>query len=112
VTAADGGLPFPAGEVLVRGAKAPGRGQVAVISASSRGSSIMPFIGQGSRAPYYHRLFALPGNSPRGPALTLPFGSHTSDVSVCWSADERFVVYTDLFMNSVSIIDLSGPSGP
>ena len=71
----------------------------------------MPSLGQGHQPPFYHQVFSWPEQKPLGPALTLPFEGRTSAVKVCWSADERFVVYTDLVMTSVAVIEVTAASG-
>ena len=104
---ADGGRRVLAGPELVTTRLAPGGRRVAVVSAAARGASVMSFVAQGHRGPFHHEVLSWPAGAPEGVALRLPFTSTTSAVSVCWSADERFVVFTDLFMSSVVVVEVS-----
>lgn len=103
---ADGGTRVLAGPELVTTRLAPSGRHVAVVSAAARGASVMSFVAQGHRGPFHHEVLSLPGGDAEGVALRLPFASSTSAVSVCWSADDRFVVSTDLFMSSLVVVEV------
>ena len=79
---------------------------LAVVTAASIGSSLMPFLGRGHAGPFHHQVVMADTEAPVGSEVPLPFGKRTSALLVCWSADERFVVYSDLIMSGVAIVDV------
>ena len=84
--------------------KSPSGRQALVVSSSGERGSVAPFLGQGRQAPFFHQVASLPDGATSGPAQRLPFGGRTGGLTACWSADERFAVYTDLVMSSLAIV--------
>lgn len=90
----------------------PSQRLVAILSASGwRRGSILPFLSGGSvGGPYYHEVFT--GQPPLrrlGAPIRVPIPSHTN-VSACWSADERAVVYKGVVHSGMAIITAVPPA--
>lgn len=84
----------------------PSGNKVAVLSADGpKDGSILPFLGSGGVAgQHYHQLLSLPGAVPIGKPVRLPLESKKVGITVCWSPDERYVVYSDILYSHLSIV--------
>jgi len=58
--------------------------------------SILPFTGDLIYGQRYHEILSLPEAVRVGKPVRVPLNQTRSYLSPCWSADEKFVVYTDL----------------
>lgn len=78
----------------------------AVLSAKGRRrSSILPFLsGGGVSGQHFHQVFSLPDAVPIGKSVRLPLESKEAGIAICWSPDERYVVYYDIFFFHLSIV--------
>ncbi len=77
----------------------------ALLSASGVHSSLMPFLGQGAKAPFFLDFFVIEGAkaSHRG-SVRLPFTDEVSAVTACWSPDQKLVVVADLMRTAVVLV--------
>jgi hypothetical protein len=78
----------------------------AILSAGgTRASSLLPFLGQGGASgTHYNQIFSYPGLAPIGPTVELPFTTERVTFRSCWSADERFIVYSDAIDSQLSVV--------
>jgi len=78
----------------------------AVLSANGKkASSLMPFLGEGGASgTHYSQVFSYPGLVPIGSTVELPFTTEQITFGSCWSADERFLVYSDAINSELSIV--------
>jgi hypothetical protein len=85
----------------------PSRKRVAVVSAEGRGSgSVFPTLGGGGgTGRHYHQVFSLPDVKTGGEPVRLPLGGEHELITPCWSADDRFVVYTDTLFFSLTVAE-------
>ena len=96
------------GSVLVSSAYSPSVNVLAILSADGpRKGSIMPFIGggQNSKGQHYHQLFSVANGTPVGDAVKLPFTTEKEAYPACWSLDEKFVFYTSLLADKLTIVE-------
>jgi hypothetical protein len=102
-----------AGERPVATARSPGGAWVAVASAAGpRSGALLPFLGgAGASGPHYHQVLRASDNVPVGPAVRIPLDSSRQVLSLCWSGDERHVVYHDYWFTQAVIIPFRGVSG-
>lgn len=88
----------------------PNQTSVAVLSAAGpKKHSIMPFLGGGAnaRGRHYHEVLQLPAFSSNARRQArLPFTTARVAWTGCWSADERFVVYTSVLYDELCIISI------
>ncbi len=61
------------------------------------------FMGQ-----HYHQIFSLPDGRPLGKPLRVPIRLYKT---ICWSADEAFVVYIDKGLANVVVVHVSEQGG-
>ena len=95
------------GAVLVSLAYSPSSNKVAVLSADGpRKGSIMPFLGggQSSKGQHYHQLFSVADGSPIGSFVKLPFMTEKEAYHACWSANGKYVFYTALLNENITVI--------
>jgi hypothetical protein len=85
----------------------PSKKWVAVVSAEGRSSgSVFPTLGGGAgTGQHYHQVFSLPDVKTGGEPVRLPLGGEHELITPCWSAEERFVVYTDTLFFSLTVVD-------
>lgn len=88
-----------AGGTALKAVRAPGGRVTAVLSGA--GGPPVPFISTNSTTgQHYHRLYSEADGTPIGPALRLGLGSSGETVvKVCWAAEDRYVIYSELFEN-------------
>lgn len=84
----------------------PAGDKVAILSANGPAAlSIAPAIGSGGSAgTHYHQIFSFPSLTPIGVAQPLPFTSKDNAYSSCWSADAKYVVYSDPLQFNLVIV--------
>lgn len=92
----------------------PGGGWAAVVSADGpKRRSLLPFIGGGGASgQHYGQVFALPGATPRGGAARLQPAGARQILTPCWSPDEEFVVYSEMFFFSLYVVETGIPPVP
>jgi hypothetical protein len=95
------------GRFAVATRTAPSGRYAAILSASGRGESVMPFLGRGSRGPFYHDVVTLPDGRPLSPAVRLPFPSDVTAIVFCWSPNDAYVVYADALLTGVAVVAVS-----
>jgi hypothetical protein len=89
----------------------PSGEKIAVLSAAGpKFHGVLPFFGGksafGSR---FHQAFRLPDGETLGKTVILPYGGVSESVGVvCWSPDEKFVVYATLLHAELSIVPVPG----
>ena len=91
------------GEKLFFGGK-----YVAILSADGpRKGSLMPFFGggQNSKGQHYHQLFSLVNGEPISDVLKLQFTTEKEVYPACWSIDEKYVFYTALLADKLTIVE-------
>jgi hypothetical protein len=83
---------------------------LAVLSGAGRGRSLMPFFGGGGgRPPYTHSLLSLPDGGVLGASVPLAFDGPNN---ACWSRDNRFVIYTNLYLTHMAVVETHLPRNP
>lgn len=95
------------GAVLISLAYSPSGNAVAVLSADGpRKGSFLPFLGGGQNAKgrHYHQLFSVVDGTPIGDAVKLRFTTEKEAYPACWSTDEKYVFYTALLNEKLTII--------
>ena len=106
----EGRLVGTTGPVVVDFRFSPSQQAVAVLSARGRKkSSLLPFLGGGSNVQgrHYHQVFSLPDLSALdGSTIEVPFTTEQVAFSGCWSADERFVVYTSALYQELCVVEI------
>jgi hypothetical protein len=85
----------------------PSGSKVAILSADGRRKgSILPSLGRGGASgQHYHQTFSLPSMIPIGKPVRLPLDSNERFLTICWSLDERYVVYADYLFYFLTIVD-------
>jgi hypothetical protein len=98
-----------AGRAVLDMRVSPGKSRVAVVSAEGRSDgSIFPTLGGGAGAgQHYHQVFSLPDVKQVGESVRLRLGGKDELITPCWSAEERFVVYTDTLFFSLTVVDIN-----
>jgi hypothetical protein len=95
-----------AGDTPLDLAISPSGKQVAVLSASGgwTGEDIIPlYEGRGwVVGQHYHQVWSLPSGLPIGKVIRLPLRSKDY-INMCWSPDEKYVVYYDVFFRLVFV---------
>jgi hypothetical protein len=102
------------GAVLLSVSHSPSGNTVAILSADGpRKGSLMPFLGGGSssKGQHYHQLFSVAHGEPVGAAFKLPFTTEKQAYLACWSVDEKYVIYTSLLADKLTIVE-TGLSNP
>jgi hypothetical protein len=88
---------------VVQTLQSPGARYGAVLAAAGRGRSLLPFFGGGGgRGPYRHYLVSMADGAVLGGGIALQLAGPA--VRMCWSADERFVLYTDLDFGNMTVV--------
>ncbi len=64
----------------------------------------MPFGGGGASGQHYHEVLRADDFSSTGPPVRLPFETERGYFRACWSAEEDYVVYTNVFFSDVVIV--------
>jgi hypothetical protein len=82
---------------------------VAVLSANGpKSASLLPFLGGpqplGQR---YHQVISIDDLKWIGSAVALPVADKSDVLTPCWTADEKYVVYTDLVFSSVLVVPVT-----
>ena len=93
-----------AGAQVVTTLRSPSTRLAVLLSAGAARPSLLPALGAGHQAPFFHQVFALTDSRQLSPSVRLPFGGSSAGLSACWSADEQFVVYADLIMTALAIV--------
>lgn len=105
-----------AGRTALETTVSPSGRWVAVLSAAGRVQRpTMPFSGAGGASGrHYHEVLSLPDAAPAGHAVRIPTRRDYEIFNSCWSADEEFVVYTDTFFYTLSVVEtrLPRPDSP
>jgi hypothetical protein len=95
------------GAVLLSASYSPSGKAIAILSADGpRKGSFMPFLGggQNSRGQHYHQLFSVANGKPGEAVVKLQFTTEKEAYSVCWSIDEKYVFYTSLLADTLTIV--------
>lgn len=94
------------GKVHLKYQFSPAGDKVAILSANGPAfRSILPALGSGGSAgTHYHQVFSFPSLTPIDAALPLPFISKDNAYSSCWSADAKYVVYSDPLQFNLVIV--------
>lgn len=96
-----GVVPIPG--FVVQTLQSPGARYGAVLAAAGPARSLLPFFGGGGgRGPFRHYLVSVADGAVLGAGTALHLDSPA--VRMCWSADERFVLYTDLDFSSMTVV--------
>jgi len=66
--------------------------------------SILPFAGDLIYGQRYHEIVSLPDANRVGPPVRIPVTDRNDFLEPCWSADEKFVVYTTYFFNLLVVV--------
>jgi hypothetical protein len=95
-----------AGRYLIKVAVSPSLARVAVLSSGGiRAPNFMPFSGSSAiRGQRYHQVYSLQADKFMGEPVRLPSGERElgwSEPSMCWTADERYVIYSVFAQNLV-----------
>jgi hypothetical protein len=80
--------------------------KIAVLSASGRkSSSLLPFLGEGGASGiHYNQIFSFPEMSSIHSMVGLPFTTEKINYRSCWSADEKYIVYSDALDSQLSVV--------
>ena len=99
-----------AGKVALAGSLSPSGRWVAVLSAAGPVvKSLMPFGGGGASGQHYHEVLRADDFLSTGPPVRLPFETERGYFRACWSAEEDYVVYTNVFLGmSRPLLNLVG----
>jgi hypothetical protein len=98
------------GAVLISSAFSPSGQYVAILSADGpRKGSLLPFLGggQNSGGQHYHQLFSVDNGEPISAVLKLQFTTEKEAYPACWSSDEKYVFYTALLADKLTIVETS-----
>lgn len=97
-------------QVLVTQLSPSGR-WLAVLSADlERRGSLLPFAGQGGgRGAHYYEVLDAEDFTVAQEPRRLPFDSADKVVSLCWSSDERAIVWSDYFLTEIAILTFNQP---
>jgi len=101
------------GAVLISSSFSPSGKAVAILlAAGPRKGSFMPFLGggQNSKGQHYHQLFSVANGKPIGSVVKLPFTTEKQAYPVCWSIDEKYVFYTSLLADKLTIVETNSPN--
>lgn len=96
------------GTVLISAAFSPSGKYVAILSADGpRKVSLMPFLGggQNSKGQHYHQLFSIVKGEPISNVIKLQFTTKKEAYQACWSIDEKYVFYTALLADKLTIVE-------
>jgi len=96
------------GAVLISAAYSPGGQTVAILSADGpRKGSPMPFLGGGQNAKgqHFHQLFSTANGEPASVVVKLQFTTEKQAYPACWSIDEKYVFYTSLLADKLTIVE-------
>lgn len=95
-----------AGSTVLSLRASPSGTMAAVLSAEGRKrGSILPFLGGGGvSGQHFHQVFSLPDAVPIGKSVRIPLKSEREGIIICWSPDERYVVYSDMLFYYLSIV--------
>ena len=86
-----------AGKIALAELTSPSGRWAAVHSAEGPAvQSILPFTGDLIYGQRYHEILSLPDLARVGEPVRVPVNQTRSHLYPCWSADEKFVVYTDV----------------
>ena len=99
-----------AGSTVLSLLASPTSKKVAVLSAEGpKKEPIFPFLGGGGASGQrYHQIIHLPDATLLGDPVRLPAEFQKDDViNICWSPEEKYVVYTDIFFFHLSIVDVA-----
>lgn len=95
-----------AGRVPIKVLASPsGRWAAGLSAEGPRVGSDGPVFGSRVKGQRYHQVLSVPDAAPAGAAVKLPFLREESPLDPCWSADEQFVVYTDMGFYSLSVVE-------
>ena len=95
-----------AGSVPLSSLSSPSGSWLAVLSAT--GPTVPPFTllnGERVLGQRYHQVVSLPDAVSTGNATRIPVMNTVTTLELCWSADERFVVYNDGSFASLVIVE-------
>ena len=67
--------------------------------------SILPFTGDLIYGQRYHEILSLPDAKRVGKPVRIPVTDRNDFLDICWSADEKFVVYTTYFFNMLVVVE-------
>lgn len=101
------------GRVALTVTVSPSQRRVAVLSAEGpKIRALMPFLGgaANARGVHYHELVHLPELTvEEGSRVRVPLTTRHQAFIGCWSADERFVVYTSVLYQELCVIRIDPP---
>lgn len=86
----------------------PSGERVAVLTAAGPARrSLLPFLGGGgAEGPRFHQLLRTADAARLGEPVPVAVAATSGPIAVCWSADERFVVYHDANFTHLSIVTI------
>ena len=92
----------------------PSGDRVAALSAQGPPRrSLLPFVGGGGgKGGHFHQLLRATDARPLTAAQPVAVAPVTGPIGVCWSADERFVVYHDALFTHFSIVRIPTSQAP
>ncbi len=96
------------GAIFISAAFSPSGRYVAILSAEGpRKGSLMPFLGggQNSKGQHYHQLFSVYNGEPISDVLRLQLTTEKEAYPACWSIDEKYVFYTALLADKLTIVE-------
>ena len=95
-----------AGGIPLNDQTSPSGKWAAVVSAAGPAvPSILPFTGDLIYGQRYHEILSLPDAIRVGRAVRVPVNDRNDFLEPCWSADEKFVVYTTYFFNLLVVVE-------
>ena len=95
-----------AGAIVRNNLTSPSGKWAAVVSAAGPAvQSILPFSGDLIYGQRYHEILSLPEAVRVGRPVRIPVTDKNDFLEPCWSADEKFVVYTTYFFNLLVVVE-------
>lgn len=97
------------GNTVLKVLASPSGKLLAVLSADGEWKSTIPFVGGGvPSGQHYHQILSVDEGEALGKPVRLPLGNRNGRRigAVCWSADDRYVVYADFLFSRVSIVSV------
>jgi hypothetical protein len=100
-----------AGEKFLALLRAPSGKKVALLSANDPAQgSIIPFLGGGGASgQHYHQILSMPDAVLAGRPVSIPLKSKERFITICWSFDERYVIYADYLFYHLAIVAVDIP---
>ena len=103
--AGDREVPTAGGFIRINQTSPSGKWVAVHSAAGPAKKSILPFGSDLIYGQRYHEILSLPDAKRVGKPVRIPVTDRNDFLDICWSADEKFVVYTTYFFNMLVVVD-------